>query len=239
MTGKAKFTELGGLCKKMPMDVRLHVVGGLSISGFPLFSGFVSKSMIVTGRLRRAPHLARSCCMLASVGTFLLVGLKVPYFIWFGKTRPAEMAPKPPSPRNMYAAMAIAALPLLLHRLLPAFLYGCCPSRSSTIPYTAYHVSETLQILLFTGLGFFLLLKKLVPEPTISLDMDWFYRMGGRTVLCSPGEPVEPSTTGGTSSTPAPACGRCSWLAGGSAWFDHEVIDGVVDGTAVNVRRGG
>ena len=44
-------------------------------------------------------------------------------------------------------------------------------------PYNAAHISETLQILLFTALGFFLLLKKLKPEPTISLDMDWFYRM--------------------------------------------------------------
>ena len=40
--------------------------------------------------------------------------------------------------------------------------------------------AETLQILLFTALGFFLLIKKLEPEPVISLDMDWFYRIGGR-----------------------------------------------------------
>jgi len=41
-------------------------------------------------------------------------------------------------------------------------------------------VTESMQILLFTALGFFIFLKKLTPKPLISLDMDWFYRMGGR-----------------------------------------------------------
>jgi multicomponent Na+:H+ antiporter subunit D len=40
-----------------------------------------------------------------------------------------------------------------------------------------------MQILLFTALGFFLLLKHLAGEPTISLDTDWFYRKGGRVVM--------------------------------------------------------
>ncbi|MFO7640417.1 MAG: Na(+)/H(+) antiporter subunit D, partial [Candidatus Competibacteraceae bacterium] len=46
-TGQSKFTELGGLYKKMPLAFVFTLIGGLSISAFPLFSGFVSKSMIV------------------------------------------------------------------------------------------------------------------------------------------------------------------------------------------------
>ena len=37
---------------------------------------------------------------------------------------------------------------------------------------------STLGLLGFTALGFFLLLHHLDPEPSISLDTDWFYRRG-------------------------------------------------------------
>ena len=93
-------------------------------------------------------------------------------------------------------------------------------------PYTAYHVFETLQILLFTGLGFFLLLKKLVPDPTISLDMDWFYRKGGRAFLWLARKPVQAADT---------FVGELYRLAGlvplmmsarVAGLFDNEVIDG-------------
>jgi len=47
MTGRSKLSELGGLYKFMPMALIFTVIGGISISGFPLTSGFVSKSMIV------------------------------------------------------------------------------------------------------------------------------------------------------------------------------------------------
>ena len=48
VTGISKLTELGGLYKTMPRTMIYTVIGGLSISAFPLFSGFVSKSMTVT-----------------------------------------------------------------------------------------------------------------------------------------------------------------------------------------------
>ena len=47
VTGTAKLNRLGGLYKYMPLTMIFYVVGAVSISGFPLFSGFVSKSMIV------------------------------------------------------------------------------------------------------------------------------------------------------------------------------------------------
>jgi multicomponent Na+:H+ antiporter subunit D len=103
-------------------------------------------------------------------------------------------------------------------------------------PYTAYHIFETLQILLFTGLGFFLLLKKLVPDPTISLDMDWFYRKGWRVFLWLARKPVQAADT---------LIGELYRLAGliplmlaarVAGLFDNEVIDGAVDGFAGTIR---
>jgi len=48
MTGKIRCTDLGGLYKTMPITAVFCIIGAASISAFPLFSGFVSKSMIIT-----------------------------------------------------------------------------------------------------------------------------------------------------------------------------------------------
>jgi multicomponent Na+:H+ antiporter subunit D len=57
-------------------------------------------------------------------------------------------------------------------------LYSKLPYPVDYAPYTVRHVTETLGLLGFTALGFVLMLKQLDPEPTISLDTDWFYRRG-------------------------------------------------------------
>lgn len=178
MTGKVKFTELGGLWEKMPWAFVYTLIGGLSISAFPLFSGFVSKSMIVASAYEEHLLWAGFLLTLASAGTFLHTGLKVPYFIWFGKNNCSketwDKAADPPW--NMHLAMIIASFLCIFIGCYTPYLYDMLPNPVHYAPYTGYHVMETLQILLFTMLGFFLLLKKLVPDPTLSIDMDWFYR---------------------------------------------------------------
>ena len=83
MTGISKLNELGGLYRRMPLAMIFTVIGGISISGFPFTSGFVSKSMIIAaaGESHRIGLLLMMT--LAAVGTFLSVGIKLPYFIWF------------------------------------------------------------------------------------------------------------------------------------------------------------
>ncbi|MEI6211573.1 MAG: Na(+)/H(+) antiporter subunit D, partial [bacterium] len=241
MAGTSKFTELGGLYKKMPLAFLFTLIGGLSISAFPLFSGFVSKSMIVAAGFEDHHTQAAFLLMLASAGTFLHTGLKVPYFIWFGKNNcsPETWARAKDPPWNMCVAMALMAFLCILIGCYTPYLYNMLPNPVEYHPYTAYHVSETLQILLFTALGFFLFLKKLIPDPTISLDMDWFYRMGGRAVQWFARRPVQAVDT--WVGEVYRFCGL-SWLmltAQFSAWFDGRVIDGVVDGLALNVRAAG
>ncbi len=234
MTGQSKFTELGGLWQKMPWAFVFTLVGGLSISAFPLFSGFVSKSMVVAAAFEDHRLLAAFLLMLASVGTFLHTGLKVPYFIWFGRNRckPETWERAREAPWNMNLAMAVtSALCIFIGSYTP-YLYSMLPHPVHYEPYTAYHVSETLQLLLFTAVGFFLLIRKLEPEPTISLDTDWFYRMGGRAFLRWAQHPVR------TWDDRLGECYRRCGLAGLRAvagWvrvFDQLVIDGLVDGLA-------
>ncbi|HLG22594.1 MAG TPA: Na(+)/H(+) antiporter subunit D [Candidatus Manganitrophaceae bacterium] len=186
-TGRRKLTELGGLYKTMPITLTLYMIGGFSISAFPLFSGFVSKSMVVAAGAEQ--HLPGVVLLLtlASSGTFLHTGLKLPYYIFFGKD--AGIQAKEP-PLNMLIGMGLAAFLCIAIGLFPDLLYRYLPYPVHFHPYTGDHVVGALSILLFTALGFFLLLKQLDPEPTISLDTDWFYRIGGRKFLWLADHPI-------------------------------------------------
>jgi multicomponent Na+:H+ antiporter subunit D len=177
VTGLRKLSEMGGLYRTMPLTVALYMVGAFAISAVPLFSGFVSKSMVVSAAGESHRAVIFLLLTLASSGTFLHTGLKLPYYMFFGTDR-GHRAHEPP--RNMLVAMGGAAVACVLIGVLPAVLYSQLPYRVDYIPYTARHVTSTLGLLGFTALGFFLMLKQLDPEPVVSLDTDWFYRRGAR-----------------------------------------------------------
>ncbi|MBN2507479.1 MAG: Na(+)/H(+) antiporter subunit D [Verrucomicrobia bacterium] len=234
MTGKSKLTDLGGLWEKMPWTFLFTLIGGLSISAFPLFSGFVSKAMIVQASFDEHLPGAGFLLNLASVGTFLHTGLKVPYFIWFGRRRCEaavfERAADPPW--NMRVAMAVTAGLCVFLGCDAPYLYGLLPNPVAYQPYTAYHVFETLQYLSFTAVGFFLLRRKLEPAPTLSLDLDWFYRIGARALFWVARQPVQWADACMGAAHRAlgliPLMGAAR-LAG--VW-DTRAVDGAVDGFA-------
>ncbi len=176
-TGRSKLTELGGLARAMPLTLALYMVGAFSISGFPLFSGFVSKSMIVYAAELSQMGVVVLLLTLASVGTFLHTGLKLPYFTWFGPNRRLKPAP---TPWSMYLGMVLTAGICLAIGIYPTLLYNLLPFAVDYQPYTAPHLIQTIQLLMFTGLGFWLLVNKLGGEATITLDTDWFYRRPSR-----------------------------------------------------------
>ena len=176
-TGRSKLSELGGLAKAMPITLALYMVGAFSISGFPLFSGFVSKSMIVYAAELNHMGVIFLLLNLASVGTFLSIGLKLPYLAWFGPNR--QLKPTAP-PRNMHLGMGLTAGLCIAIGVYPALLYNLLPFAVNYQPYTATHLIETMQLLIFTGLGFWLLIHKFSGKSTITLDTDWFYRRPSR-----------------------------------------------------------
>ena len=172
-TGKSKLSELGGLYKYMKPIFYLYMIGAVSISAFPLFNGFVSKSLIVTAAAERHLFPAWILLTMVSCGTFLSVGLKLPYFAFFGKE--SGLRPKK-SPINMALAMGIGSFLCILFGVYPKLLYNMLPFPVDYKPYTVSHVVGSLQMLMFTGLAFTLLKK--APKTKISLDTDWFYRKG-------------------------------------------------------------
>jgi multicomponent Na+:H+ antiporter subunit D len=179
MTGRRKCTDLGGLFRTMPLTTICGIVGALSISSFPLTSGFVSKSMISQGAADQ--HLALVWFLLAagSAGVFLHAGIKFPWFVFFQKDsglRPAD------PPWNMRLAMVLFAAICIGLGVLPGPLYALLPYEVDYVPYTASHVVFQLQLLLFSGLAFFLMLPWLRRTLTITLDVDWLYRRLGPLV---------------------------------------------------------
>jgi len=233
MTGTAKLSRLGGLYKYMPLTMIFYIVGAISISGFPLFSGFVSKSMIVASAHEKGRLMLLTFMNLAGIGTFLSVGLKVTYFAFFGKEAPIK-AKEPP--KNMLWAMGLTSALCFIIGVYPDSLYVLLPYPVEYHPYTLMHLSEMLQILSFTGLVFFLLVKKLAPEDKLNLDLDIFYRMGGRVFMWIDNYII--SVIDGFWGELYRILGLKILFKNAdiSYGFDRKVIDGVVDGSALGVR---
>ena len=173
MTGKRLCTDLGGLFRTMPLTMVCGVIGAFAISSFPLTSGFVSKSMISQGASDAHMAYVWLLLALASAGVFLHAGIKFPWFVFFQK----DSGLRPPDPPwNMRIAMILFAFLCIAIGVYPAPLYALLPYPVDYVPYTADHVITMLQLLLFSGLAFFIMLGWLKRTLTITLDFDWAYR---------------------------------------------------------------
>jgi len=180
MTGKRKCTDLGGLFQSMPLTTVCGIVGALSISSFPLTSGFISKSMISQAAADENLIVIWFLLLAASAGVFLHAGIKFPWFVFFQK----DSGLRPPDPPwNMRLAMIFFAGLCIGLGIWPEFLYAMLPFPVAYQPSTVPHVVNMLQLLLFSGLAFFLMLPLMERTLTITLDFDWFYRKLGNSFV--------------------------------------------------------
>jgi multicomponent Na+:H+ antiporter subunit D len=180
MTGKIKCTELGGLYKTMPLTCLFCIVGAASISAFPFFSGFISKSMIISASAHEKIFLIWLVLQFASTGVVDHAGIKVPFFTFFGHD--SGIRAKEP-PLNMLLAMGIAAALCVGLGVFYQPLYNLLPFPVHYTPYSGAHVVGQLQLLLFGALAFTLLILSGYYVPEIrskNIDADWTYRMFGR-----------------------------------------------------------
>jgi len=176
MTGKRKCSDLGGLFQSMPLTCLCGTIGALAISSFPFTSGFISKSMISQAAADEHLVFAWFMLMAASAGVFLHAGIKFPWFVFFQKD--SGMRPPDP-PLNMRISMILFAFLCIALGVFPEPLYAILPFEVNYVPYTVDHVVKMLQLLLFSGLAFFVLLPAMKRTLTITLDIDWFYRKLG------------------------------------------------------------
>jgi len=175
-TGTVKGSELGGLYKTMPYTTGFCIVGAASISAFPLFSGFISKSMIVAAAAGEGHWIVWLILLFASAGVFHHSGIKIPYFAFF--QHDSGLRPKE-APINMLVAMGIAAFLCIAIGVYPAPLYALLPYEVKFVPYTTTHVVTQLQLLMFSALAFGFLMRTGLYPPELkstNLDFDWSYR---------------------------------------------------------------
>jgi multicomponent Na+:H+ antiporter subunit D len=195
-TGKINGSELGGLYKSMPKTTVLCIVGAASISAFPLFSGFVSKSMVMSAALANNFDIVWLLLLFASAGVFHHAGIKIPYFAFFAHDSGIRTQE---APTNMLVAMSLAAALCITIGVFPDFLYGLLPHDTGYNPYDATHVLAQTQLLFFSALAFvWLNLRGMYPPelPSTNLDIDWLYRRLGPAVIGGVGGAIAASDRG-------------------------------------------
>lgn len=174
--GTVNGTDLGGLYKSMPWTAGFCIVGAASISAFPLFSGFVSKSMILSAAADEGRLITWLVLLFASAGVFHHSGIKIPYFAFFAHDSGKRC---PEAPLNMLVAMAITAALCVGIGVYPDPLYAMLPFAAHYEPYSGGHVLTQLQLLAFSALAFSVLMRTGVYPPEmrrVNLDSDWLYR---------------------------------------------------------------
>jgi multicomponent Na+:H+ antiporter subunit D len=175
-TGRMNGSDLGGLHRTMPFTTTFCIIGAASISAFPLFSGFVSKSMVMVAALEEHHGVVWLALLFASAGVFHHAGIKIPYFAFFAHD--SGLRPKE-APPNMLLAMGLAAGICIFNGSYPALLYSMLPYPVEYVPYTDAHIMTQVQLLFFSALAFvWLQLTGLYPPelPGINIDAEWSYR---------------------------------------------------------------
>lgn len=178
--GTVNGSDLGGLYKSMPWTTGFCIVGAASISAFPLFSGFVAKSLIISAAMKEQQFWVWLTLLFASAGVFHHAGIKVPFFAFFAHDQGKRCRE---APLNMLVAMGLASALCILLGVAPGLLYGLLPYATTYEPYTAEHVVTQLQLLLYSALAFVVLMRTGVYPAELrstNLDVDWLWRRPGR-----------------------------------------------------------
>ncbi|HSM61154.1 MAG TPA: Na(+)/H(+) antiporter subunit D [Longimicrobiales bacterium] len=190
MTGRSKGSDLGGLYKTMPITAGLCIVGAAAISAFPLFSAFVTKSMIMSAALHEGRYWLWLPLLFASAGVLEHAGIKIPYFAFFAHD--SGIRTREP-PRNMLAAMSIGAVLCVAIGVFPGVLYGLLPFQTDYSPYDVSHVLTQTQLLVFGILAVVVLIRSGFYPPelrSVNIDADWAYRWLGPRLVRFVGDAV-------------------------------------------------
>ncbi len=182
VTGRINGSDLGGLYKTMPKTTVLCIIGAAAISAFPLFSGFVSKAMVMSAALKEGYDWIWLILLFAAAGVFHHAGIKIPYFAFFAHDSGIR-AKEPPT--NMLIAMSIAAFFCVAIGVFPQTFYQLLPFDIDYVAYDVTHVLAQTQLLFFSAMAFvWLNLKNLYPPelPSTNLDAEWLYRRGAVSV---------------------------------------------------------
>jgi multicomponent Na+:H+ antiporter subunit D len=183
-TGQEHLDDIGGLARKMPLTAVVFAVAALSIAGFPLFNGFVSKGMIIGAANKKELELLWGLLLLGGVGTFLSF-IKLGYFAFVegsyeGSVRDANVG-------QSVAMVSVGAL-CVLFGVAPNLLFDLLPLQGQYeyTTFTVPHVAEGVALAAAGLVGFAILRGPLhhigrVPDIDFVYNRAFFY--GGRGVI--------------------------------------------------------
>ena len=174
--GTCKASELGGLFKYMPITAVCTIIGAISISAFPLFSGFVAKSLIMSALGEEGLVFVYFMLLFASAGVLHHSGIKIPFFAFFAHESKVKTKE---APINMIIAMVIASVLCIAIGIFPSVFYQILPYEMSYQPYDFSHVVGQLQLLMFATFAFICLWHFKIYPPELNstvLNSDWIYR---------------------------------------------------------------
>ena len=174
--GTCKASELGGLFRYMPITAVCTIIGAISISAFPLFSGFVAKSLIMSALGEEGLVFVYFMLLFASAGVLHHSGIKIPFFAFFAHESKVKTKE---APINMIIAMVIASVLCIAIGIFPSIFYQILPYEMSYQPYDFSHVVGQLQLLMFATFAFICLWHFKIYPPELNstvLNSDWIYR---------------------------------------------------------------
>ncbi len=181
-TGENTLARLGGLQKRMPVTAIAFWIAAFSISGVPLFNGFVSKGMVITAAEETSTVLW-ILLEIASFGTFLSF-LKLGYFAFLRpslEAKPLKDAKDPPL--TMQAAMLGTAALCVAIGVYPSLLYAILPEPTTYNAWDLLRLGETLLVLGAAAAFFFTIGRRILePHETRLVDADAAYVPMGNTV---------------------------------------------------------
>ncbi len=175
-TSTCKASELGGLFKFMPITAICTIIGAVSLSAFPLFSGFVTKTLILSALGKEGLVFAYFMLLFSSAGVLIYSGIRVPFFAFFANESNFKSKE---APLNMIIAMIIASILCILIGILPSYFYEILPNQIQYQPYDFSHVVGQMQLLVFSAFAFICIWHFKIYPPELNstiLNSDWIYR---------------------------------------------------------------
>jgi NADH-quinone oxidoreductase subunit M len=121
MTGRSKFSELGGLIYRMPQSFVLLLIGIIVLAGMPPLGGFASKFMIYTSLMDAKYLLILSAVMFSSASAFLYV-YKLIYGIYLGHPTNKKLESTKEVPLSFLIPQYILSVVLVVIGTFPALL---------------------------------------------------------------------------------------------------------------------
>ncbi len=178
-TGENTMNRLGGLMKKMPVTAIAFWIAAFSISGVPLFNGYVSKGMVIFAA-EEENSILWILLEIASFGTFLSF-LKLGWFTFLRPAPEGGVTEASDPPITMQIAMLGTAALCVAIGVYPQMLYGILPE-AVPAAWNAWTLQPLLSSLIVLGLAalfFFTVGRKvLAPHDTRLKDVDVAYGAG-------------------------------------------------------------